>query len=193
MGPGFVILFWLIVAGVLGVIWLISLVIFLVGWWKKSRVLSWVGGVPLCGLTLIATLVASLVLIGFVRSSNPKSVYEDTFHEAPTPDVVGIQSDTWSFADSGHAYLRFQAGHQTFQRIRPKDLPRITYEQYRERMPVLLGDSQPSWWIPPTESTTEIYLLEATSGQGKSFSSETTMMSYDTNTSTAFYYFLGID
>jgi len=148
MGPGFVILFGMIAAGIFAVVWIISLVTFLFGWWKKSRVLSWLGGVPLCGLSLIATLVLSLILFGIIRSGNPKHVFEDTFREKPSSDVTGIQSDTWYFADGGHTYLRFQASSQTFQRIRPKHLPKATYEQCRERLSATVGDGCPSDLTP---------------------------------------------
>lgn len=134
-----------------------------------------------------------MVGYSFIRSQIPRFVYEDTFNEAPSADVSEIQSDSWSFADEGHVYLRFHASDQTFHRILPKQLTKASYEQYRRQMPIS-NLSLPNWWIPPAETTSEIYLLrDYGSVSGKGFASETTLMTYDHGTSTVEYYYLGID
>jgi hypothetical protein len=193
MGPGIVILFWLFVAAIFGGLWLLSLVVFIIGLRKRRPVFSWLGGVPLCGLTLLACLAVSAIAYGVIRSRNPAMVYQDTFHEKPSPDVAAIQSDAWSFADSGHVYLRFRATESTFRRIQPKDVSKVSYAQYREQMPVISGDSPPVWWVPPTEATSEIYLLNSAAGKRKSFAWETTLVTYDKNTGTVQYFYIGID
>ncbi|MHB1465324.1 MAG: hypothetical protein ACYCXU_09485 [Thermoleophilia bacterium] len=193
MGPLFVILFDLIAAAIFGAFWLTALIIFIIGRRKKVRPMTWLGGIPLIGLTLIAFTVIGLIGYSFVRSQNPQSVYEDTFQEPPSADVTEIQSDSWSFADSGHVYLRFQASDQTFQHILPKQLVRVSYEQYMRRMPGT-NLSPPEWWIQPSETTSEIYLLnDSGSGGGKRFATETTLMTYDERTTTVEYFYMGID
>jgi hypothetical protein len=193
MGPGFVILIWLLIAAIFGAFWLASLVVFIIGRRKKSRFMTWLGGIPLSGLTLLACLAIAVVGYGAIRSRNPRFVYQDTFHERPSSDVVAIQSDTWSFADSSHVYLRFHATENTFRRILPKDVPRVSYAEYREQMPVISGDSPPAWWIAPTEATSEIYLLNSAFGKGKKFASETTLATYDSSKGIAEYFYIGID
>jgi hypothetical protein len=60
-------------------------------------------------------------------------------------------------------------------------------------MPVISGDSPPVWWVPPTEATSEIYLLNSAAGKRKSFAWETTLVTYDKNTGTVQYFYIGID
>ena len=193
MGPGIVILFWLLMAAIFGALWLASLVVLIIGRRKKSRLMSWLGGIPLSGLTLFACLAIALIAFGVIRSRNPRFVYQDTFREKPSPDVAGIQSDAWSFADSGHVYLRFRASESTFRRIAPKDVPKVTYAQYKDQMPGIAGDSPPAWWAPPTEATSEIYLLNSNFGKGKNFASETTLVTYDKDAGIVQYFYIGID
>ncbi|MHB1326215.1 MAG: hypothetical protein ACYDGS_09745 [Thermoleophilia bacterium] len=192
MGPLFVILGYLIVTAIFAVFWIASLLTFIIGRIKKVRWLTWLGGIPLISLTLIGVLVIGLIGYSFIRSQNPCYVYEDTFQEDPSTDVTEIQSNSWSFADEGHVYLRFRASDETFQRILPKQLERVSYKQYKRRMSD--GLSYPDWWILPTETTSEIYYLhDSWFGGGKRFASETTLMTYDASTSTIEYYFMGID
>lgn len=74
MGLGFVLLVWAAIAAAVGLIWLVSLGLLLFGWARQSRVLSWLGGVPLalssCAGALLALLVACAVVYNgllFVR------------------------------------------------------------------------------------------------------------------------------
>lgn len=193
MGPGIVILFWGVIAGVGAIVWLGGLVLFVVGRKRKSRLLQWIGGVPVVTLTIIGVVAAGMFSYFLVRACVPQYVYEDTFHRMPANDVKEIKSNTWSFADSAHVYLKFRTTYKTFKEILPKNLVRVSFSEYMEKMPVLTGESLPPWWNSPSERTSEIYILSTDFGKGKTFATETTLTTYDSETHIAEYFYLGID
>ncbi len=192
LGAGCVIVIWFVAAVVLGSIWLGCLLIFLFGRSRKSRLLAWLGGVPLVAITLAGIAIAGVVGFGIVRSMSPRYVYRDTFHESPTADVRHLRSKVWSFADEGHVFMRFEVSPETFRRIMPDDLQKVSYAEYRKRMPSS-NIQPPSWWSPPTETTSDIYIGFPEFGLGKRFASETTLLTYDASSQTAMYFYLGID
>ena len=192
MGPGCVIVVWLAVAAVVGNIWLACLLIFLFGRRRKSRLLVWLGGIPLIGITGIALLAGGVVGFAMIRSTNPRYVYRDTFHEPPSSDVRHIRSKVWSFADEGEVFMRFEASPETFRRIVPEKMEKVSYPDYKKKMP---GNNlkPPAWWSPPTEQTSEIYIAVPDFGHGERFASETKLLTYDATTETVLYFYLGID
>ncbi len=75
MGLGFVLLIWAIFAVVLGLVWATSLGIFLFGKAKGSRILSWLGGVPLAassfvGVIFILFIACAVIYNGFLIIRN---------------------------------------------------------------------------------------------------------------------------
>lgn len=144
MGPGIVILFWGVIAGVGALVWLGGLVLFIIGRKRKSRLLQWVGGAPFVTLSIFCVIAASMFSYFLVRAWVPRYVYEDTFHQKPTNDVKDIKSSTWSFADSADVYLKFKTTYKTFKEIVPKNLARVSYNEYLEKMP-LTDESLPIW------------------------------------------------
>ena len=192
MGPGCVILVWLIVAAVGGGIWLGCVLLFLIGKLRKSRLIMWLGGVPLALVTIVVVGLVGLLGVAMVRAMNPSYVYEDTFHERPSPDVRHLKSSVWSFADEGHVFMRFEASPETFHRIVPRKMKKVSYSDYKKTMP---GSNlkPPAWWSPPTEATSEIYISVPDFGHGGQFASETRLMTYDAATGTAMYFYIGID
>jgi hypothetical protein len=135
VGPGCVIVIWLAVAAVVETIWLVGLLTFLFGRRRKSRLLIWLGGIPLVVITCIALLVGGLFGFVMIRSMNPRYVYRDTFHEPASPDVHHIRSKVWSFADEAEVFIRFEARPETFRRIVPEKMEKVSYSDYKKKMP----------------------------------------------------------
>jgi hypothetical protein len=152
----------------------------------------WLGGLPLVAISAMIVGVVGLVVFSIVRSTIPGYVYQDTFHEKPSADVQHLRSQVWSFADESHQYIRFEANPETFHRIVPKAMEKVSYAEYKEQMSDGHLDP-PSWWQPPSATTSEIYLRRPGYGQGDHFASETMLMTYDVSTKTAHYFCLGID
>jgi hypothetical protein len=98
----------------------------------------------------------------------------------------------YGFADEAHVFLTFKAPPETVHRIVPKNLKRVSFEDYKRQMP---GSNlvPPSWWKAPDTSTTEIYLLSPDYGAGQKFASETTLMTYQGETNAVMYFYIGID
>lgn len=88
--------------------------------------------------------------------------------------------------------MRFEASAETFHRILPKEMEKVTFADYRKRMP---GNSlsAPRWWAAPRDDTGEIYLRVPDWGTGHRFASESELMTYDPGSKTAMYFYLGID
>ena len=183
---------WLCAAVVLGLGWLAFLLGFIAARRKRWRAVGWLLAVPVALIPLLVVGLAGLVAFNAVRASIPRYVYEDTFREPPSADVRNIKSKGWGFADSAHLFLRFQASPETFRRIVPKEMQKVTFAEYQKRMPGS-NVSAPDWWAPPTENTPEIFLRLPDWGNGQSFASESELMTYDPATQTAMYFFVGID
>ncbi len=192
MGPLCVILFWLLIASIFGIFWVPALVVFIIGKRRRSKLLMWLGGTPMVFLTAIAVAIVGLIGFGIIRATNPRYVFKDTFGEPPSGDVTEIKSKVYGFADEAYVFLTFKAAPETVHRIIPKDLKKLAYEQYEREMPGT-NITPPSWWRRPTATTSEIYLFSPNFGDGKRFASETTLMTYDQNTQTVMYFYIGID
>jgi hypothetical protein len=192
MGPGSVILFWLIIAGVLGTVWIGAFILFLVSSKKKWRILKWLSGLAVAGGIVIALGIGSLLAYGLVRSSVPKYVFADVFHSKPTKSIRDIKSKVFWFADTGSIYLCFQTDILTFRKLVPKDLPRITKAEFEEKGWHESGE-HPSWWQAVVSDSDEIYFRATDFGKGKNFATETEWMTYDFQRQIGYYRFLGID
>jgi hypothetical protein len=192
MGPLFVILIWLFLAGMFSAFWVGAFLLFNSGRRRKSRIATWTGGVLLVCITLPVIAAVGLVANSYARRNNPRLHYADIFHERPTTDVKDLRNESSSLADSEHTFMRFKTSPETFHRIVPKHMKKIGYRDYQKERP---GDNLvvPSWWRSPTENTTEIYLFVPDWGSGRRFASESELLTYDAATKTVMYFFIGID
>ena len=192
MGPGFVLLFWLVIAGIFAAIWVGCLVLFFVARKKEWKLIKWLTALACGGIALLGLLVAGVFGYGMIRSSIPRYVFEDTFKTKLPVSVVDIKSKVWWFADEGSVYLCFSAEHDVFEKLIPPNIPKLTREEFTkkgwsENTPVM------TWWTPITSDTSEIYSLSTEFGKGKEFASESTLMTYDPKRKLVYYHFLGID
>jgi hypothetical protein len=192
MGPGFVILSWLIIAGILGIVWIGALILFLISWKKKWRILKWLSGLAVAGGIVFALVIGSFLTYGLIRSSVPKYVFADVFHSKPTNEIRDIKSKVFWFADTGSIYLSFQTDISTFRRLVPKDLPKVTKAEFEEKGWHESGE-HPSWWLSVVSDSYEIYFEATEFGKGKTFATETKWMVYDFQRQIGYYRFLGID
>jgi len=192
MGPGFVLIFWLFIAGVFAVIWAAAVGLFILSSLKKWRVLKWLSGIATGGLTAIGLLIVGLFTYGIIRSMDPSAVFENTFHRAPASNVRNLQSKVFWFADTGSTYLRFETDAETFRSLVPSELPRITHREYLDK-----GwhgsDPGPDWWTYDFPASAEIHLKTTGIGEGKRFASEMALMVYVPEERVAYYHFIGID
>ncbi|HEV2045093.1 MAG TPA: hypothetical protein VGQ95_00675 [Chthoniobacterales bacterium] len=192
MGPLFVILIWFFLAAMFSAFWTGAFLLFISGRRRKSRVATCLGGLLLVCITLPAIAVVGLVANSYARRSNPRLLYTDIFHERPSADIEHLRSKSYSFADEEHTFMRFEASPESFHHIVPKHMKKVSYSEYQKEMPGNNLD-RPSWWNPPTQKTSEIYLFVPDWGSGHHFASESELLTYDVETKTALYFFLGID
>jgi hypothetical protein len=128
-----------------------------------------------------------------MRAISPKYVFTDTLGEKPGSDITNIKSKVWSFSDTADVHLQFQTSPETFQRLLPKELKRVAFEEFLAK-PSDYNHDWPDWWQPINGSTTEIYWLNAGFGEkGRKFSAERILMTYDQKMRLAQYYYRGID
>lgn len=176
-------IFWLII---LAVLFVVGFVLFGVFWGIGILILRprkrwrWF----FAGAPAYLLLFVSLLLGVYWHATRPANVFRSEFSFSPPATVNDLQSSTWSLADSGHAYLFFEADQATIRRIvsqgmAPSDaLPSTT-----------VGDA-PDWWQPADGPGVEIY----TSNMNlHGFASEYQLLVYDPATQEAFWYSEGID
>jgi hypothetical protein len=192
MGLGFVLMLWLVIAAILGAIWIAAVVLFITFRKDGLKVGTWLSGVVVVALPLMGILTASVTVYDIVRASIPTCVFNDTFHSAPGEDVRNITSKVWWFADVGSVYIRFETDIDTFRELVPEGLPKVTREEFEQKM---WGENSdpPTWWKPPFAAGDEIYLTSTGFGNGKEFASESTIFTYDSQNHVAYYHFIGID
>lgn len=195
MGPAFVILFWLIIAAVVGAIWLVSMAAFLASWARKRRFAKWVSAVPALGIPLLAVLVAGILAYGLVRSAIPSCVYRDVFHTAPGKDVSDIESQVFWFADTGSIWLQFKCDEATFRNIMPAGCRAATSHTDHDAARDALKEA-PSWWKAGETLDAKVYIEESSHDDDRSikgFAFETLVIRYSPASRIAQYRFVGID
>ena len=196
MGPSFVILFWLILAGIYGFIFLSLTGLCILGWRKHWIWLKWITGIPAACMALLAIAVAALFVYGIIDSMNPRSAFKATFGEPPSTEVQDIHSSVYWFADTGSIYLTFKTTESEFRRLVPSGLTERTAADMAKDTPYESGSNVPVWWTYRHQSGW-IYFLRNDFGRDKpakkGFYCETEYFAYDPNTKTACYRFLGID
>jgi hypothetical protein len=196
MGPAFVILFWLILAGIYGCIFLAFAGVWF--WGKKKKIvwLKWLGGISAIGMATLALFMILLFSWGIIRAKNPQWVFKTTFDVSPPPSVSKIQSSYYWFADTGDVYLRFQTSQEEFNKLVSTNLIKKTAEEMKCDTPGEAGGDAPDWWDYKIQSDWIYYLRNYSSANDsgpKGFFSETEYFAYNPKTQTAYYHFIGID
>lgn len=192
MGPLFVLILWLVIAAILGAIWMVAFVLFITFRKDGLKIGTWLSGSVVVALPSIGLLLVYVTVYDVVRASIPACVFKDTFQSAPGDSVRNIDSKVWKFADAGSVYIRFETDIDTFRRLVPEGLPKATKEEFEQKR--MGGNSvPPTWWKPPFAAGDEIYLCNTGFGHGKVFASESTIFTYDAQHHVAYYHFIGID
>lgn len=192
MDPRFILLFWLLVAAIVGAVGAGAVVLFMVARRKQWVAAKWISGTLAAAIAAAVLGAVGLICYGFVRTSVPRFVFEDTFKRPVPPNVRNIQTKTWWFADKGITYMSFTAERETFERLVPPGLVKVSPEELKRR-----GWKERTvdvdWWTPLSPEATEIYFLTSGPEGGRTFNSETTLMTYHPGTQRAYYHFLGLD
>jgi hypothetical protein len=195
MGPGFVILFWAIIGTILAGVTITGLVFFLVGKFTHKRWLTWIGGTSflgggfLLGLLVVGAVVSAILLVAPLPAS---WVYWGEFGVKPPPDVSNLKGSMWSFADSGHCYLRFVCSTNTVEQIQQKySFKEVSREEFVERLTASSAlQNPPSWWKPIEDDFAICY---TTTNLHKSFSHTEGILSFNPTNGVVYYFSVGID
>ena len=195
MGPGFVILFWLVVLAVLGALWLALAVAAYFGWKKKIGWLKWVAGIPAALMVFVGVLVGGFLALGVIASMNPSSVFKETFGVPASAATSDIRSSVFWFADTGSVYLRFRTSREEFRKLVPADLVAKSANEAKAVLPIE-GGPHPDWWSFRYAQEWDYFVRAKTDHDGpgkRGFYSESEYMAYDPSTGFAYYRYLGID
>ncbi len=161
---------------------------------KRKGASKWIVGAIFGGLSLINALFLWSLGYSFVRSSVPRYVFEDTFHEKPASGTTVIRGDSSGFVDSAGKVLAFRTDRATFDRIRPADLDHVANDSKAYRFH---AHSLPGWWRDPGHDT-EIWMDEfdgtmaPSPTKGQRYYSECTIMTWNPD-GLVQYYWEGID
>ena len=195
MGPGFVILFWLVVLSVLAAFWLALVGATYLGWKRKIEWLKWSAGIPAVIIPVLGVLVGGFLVWGAINSAIPENVFKNTFGTPASTATSDIRSSVFWFADTGSVYLRFRTSHEEFKKLVPADFVAKSAEEAKQLVPFESG-SKPEWWSF-RHAEDWLYFVRPKpehEGPGKrGFYSEWEYMAYDPRTGLAYYRFLGID
>lgn len=194
MGPGFVIIIWVLLLAAVCAAWLVALLLLVLGWKKKWPWLKWPAAVPVVLLPLGVALAACLFVYGIIRASIPSCVFKDHLNSVIPADVSALRSQIFWFADTGHTRLKFECSETTFEKLVPEDLRdhRASSEDLRSSYN---STAAPRWWRNPASFDIIYHRAESTFDGGKPrvFASEATTFCYDRGTREAQFEFLGID
>jgi hypothetical protein len=174
------IFFCLIIAFIAGVFWFASLAIYWLGRRKKKSWLMWLGGVLLALITTLGIVTESSFAYSVVRDSIPRFVFEDTFHETPSPAIAQLHTHKWSFANPSDCFIQFIADKQTFTRLLPPELKQVSREEFDHT--VKNDEVLSKWWTPLAEGD-EIWLFQ----NREYFGTETLCMTYNETTHVVHY------
>ena len=191
MGGGIVILFWLFIFAIGASLWLGSLWLFVAGRRRQSSAMTWLGGVPLAIGSLFAVMSLAGAIYGFIWNKQPANIYKMSFGSAPTQDVTALQSNLYSFADSGRTFLKFQAASATIDKLTKKPWKPLRGQPWQdEDFQFFQGSDTPTWWKPSKAKGTQIFVAE---NRFKYFASENEILIYEPQTGQTYYAFIGID
>ena len=193
MGAGLVLFFWLIIATTIASILVVFYKMWRHGKNTKSPFLKWTGGIFLFVFSVSALSLVIVIVISLIRLSVPSFVYEDVFGEKPGDDVINLKTDTTAFGDYSHKYMSFKLSKDTFDRILPKDLVTVPYAKFEEEWIKGPDKNRPSWWLPLSASTTEIYMKTERFINGQIVGDGNVAMSYEEETGTAQYHYFHVD
>ncbi len=196
MGAGIVLFFWLILVGLYGGAVLILCAIWVFAWRRQRKILKWLAGLSAAVMIIAAILVVALYGYAFIESSNPATVFRNSFGEPPSEVVSEIQSDLYWFADTGSVFLRFETTEEEFLRLVPEGLTRRTLTEIQNGLPGGSGIETPEWWKFRFEEDWAYFWrndFNLKSPGRRGFFSETEYYAYNPNDGLAYFRFLGID
>src|SRR5436190_21172103 len=193
MGAGLVIFFWLVLAGIYGIVFLVLASLWFWGRKRQKKWLRLLAGIPALAMATVAVLVVAFMIYGILDSKNPRSIFKREFGRPPPASVSEIQSSCWWFADTGNTYLRFKATKEAFEKLVPVGLERKTVEEMKRDTPGESGEV-PTWWDYQIGPEWICYLRVKSGANGqnrKGFDSETEYFVYNPATHVAYYHFIG--
>ena len=119
--PGSLIIILIFVALIVGVLLVISSIIFLVGWKFRIRVLKWFACVPIMGgISLISavTIFLSVVITAMIISLiSPTIVFRTHFNMSPPEGMYHLKGFEIDFGNGPDIYLAFQTDSTALNKI----------------------------------------------------------------------------
>jgi len=108
---------YLMIFAVIGSLWFLGLVAWLIGFFAKKAWLKWLGGIPLVISTLLGLAIAGDLAWDVYAAHSPPHVFKESFGFKAAPTTRFI-SGYWSvFGDSGVCELHFFADPGTVRQI----------------------------------------------------------------------------
>lgn len=195
MGGGITLVFLVGVIGVFCALWIGAFFLFRNGKKKSSNPMVFLGGGALTVFSLIGLFFIGVIVIGTIRITNPKVIFERSFGFPSSPEVTNIQSSYWYFADTGLTFLRFKAPPEIIQRIVARGLHKCTRGDFENILQSGINKGAPKWWTPLDNEPKQFFCAERkpANWEHQDFASETEILSYNPITGIAFYCFSGVD
>ena len=168
------------------------LVLFVVGVVKNSRGLKLAGGIPACGLLLMAMCSFGAMFLltkpDLSETDDPDAIataFRDNMKMEPGADFVPLHKQTYWVVDSGDLHLAFKASLETFEKITAMGFERVSP---RDFLDATRSGVTPAWWVKDSDVLGECFKNEKWQPDGKSTASSVACVHYDAQTGTVYFF-----
>lgn len=170
----------LAIAALLCLLWLGSLIFFIVGCRQRARTKMWVSGI----LFVSISIFGGMNYFAFHARPDPAQIYQSAFGSQPPGDVTSLRSDT-SYGSDTRIFLAFKASQATIKRIKSDGWKWRDAENWAEYGGANnYGEPKPDWWNPRLSARTQVYERMNRTGD---FMMEDERLIYNVGTRQAYY------
>ncbi len=173
--------FILAIAAILCLVWLGSLIFFIVGYRQRARTKMWVSGT----IFVLISIFGGMNYLAFHTPPNPANVYVAAFDgRIPTSDVTNLRSDT-NYGSDTRIFLAFKASPATIKRIKSDGWKwRDADDWAKYGGENNYGEPKPDWWNPRLSARTQVFERMNHTGD---FMTEDETLVYDVGTRQTYY------
>ena len=154
---GFTFLVWCGIFGILAACAIPFFILGVVGFWKRSRLVQFLGCVPAIIIMASACVLFYVVVDSYanpwLETTNPQEIrasFEANVGIEPGPDIVPLNERIYVLGNFGCMHLAFRASSATFDRIVSLGFDPVSASEFSSET----DKDTPVWWVNPGASDT---------------------------------------
>ncbi len=187
-------IFWLFVTCALAVLAGPFLLIIIIGMWRRSRRLIWLGAIPggfFLGLAALALFILVISIVHpYSETTNGAAIRKSfvyNFDFQPGTDFIPMNQKVVEVGDSGRMYLKFKVSAATFEQIRTNNFQPLNGWEF---LSYTGGPNAPAWWPQPNQSGGVFYHSDPWKGP---FHGNRAYLSYQSESNIVYFCSVGSD